>query len=146
MDPELFADELEEHAEDENVDANIIYYVMKMVGLLLKGFKQQYAETFINYFKAIYGEIFYKPDATKAEINHAICIFDDYMEHTGDVMLENGKSIVLDELLKACTHSDADIRQSASYGVGLAATFMPQELFAGYASSALQQLHSIITA
>ena len=45
MDPELFADELEEHADDENVDANIIYYVMKMVGLLLKGFKQHYAET-----------------------------------------------------------------------------------------------------
>jgi len=39
MDPEMFADELEELADDEEVDANIIYYVMKMVGVLLKGFK-----------------------------------------------------------------------------------------------------------
>jgi hypothetical protein len=72
-------------------------------------------------FKDMYGQIFYKPDATEIELLSAVCIFCDYIEFTGDLMLDSGKCVILDEMLKACTHTNVDIRHSAAYGIGLCA-------------------------
>lgn len=38
-DPELFAEELDDLSKEDSVDSDIVYYVMKIVGVLLKGFK-----------------------------------------------------------------------------------------------------------
>ena len=55
------------------------------------------------------------------ELLSAVCIFDDYVEHTGDAMVESGKSKVLEELIRFSVHKNADVRQSSAYGIGVCA-------------------------
>lgn len=78
----------------------------------------------------MYSQLFYKPDATDIEIQSAVCIFDDYVEHTGDLMIENGKSVVLDEMIKFSLHGNADVRQSSAYGIGICSQLLAPEMFA----------------
>lgn len=75
-----------------------------------------------------------------------MCIFDDYVEHTGDLMIENGKSVVLDEMIKFSLHGNADVRQSSAYGIGVCSTLLAPEMFAVYKNDALSKLSTIITA
>lgn len=92
----------------------------------------------------MYNSIFYKPDATEIELLSAVCIFDDYIEYTGDTMLEQGQSKILAEMMKACGHTNSDIRHSAAYGVGLCSQAMPAETFAPHVQTAVQLLANII--
>lgn len=143
-DEELYSEEIEGLKEEDEIDEEIVRAVMEVVGKFLKGFKQQYQQTFVQLFKSMYNSIFYKPDATEIELLSAVCIFDDYIEYTGDTMLEQGKSKILDEMMKACNHTNSDIRHSASYGVGLCSQAMPAEVFSPYAQASVQLLANII--
>jgi hypothetical protein len=83
---------------------------MEVVGNFLKSFKAQFQSVFLDCFRDMYSSLFYKQNATDIETLSAVCIFDDYVEHTGDAMLENGKSKILEELMKFCSHANADVR------------------------------------
>jgi hypothetical protein len=90
-DADLFSEEMEDLANEDAIDEEIVRSVMEIVGKFLKSFKATYAPIFTQIFKDMYGQIFYKPDATEIEILSAVCIFCDYVEHTGDLIIDNGK-------------------------------------------------------
>ena len=69
---------------------------MEIVGTLLKSFKSEFQPIFMQSFKEMYLHIFTKPQPTTKELVSAICIFDDYSEHTHDLMWENGKSPLIE--------------------------------------------------
>jgi len=117
----VYYEELDLLQEEDDIDDEIIRGTMVVIGHFLKSFKLEYQQVFTECFKNMYSQLFYKPNATDIEIQSAVCIFDDYVEHTGDLMVENGKSIVLDEMIKFALHGNADVRQSSAYGIGVCA-------------------------
>ena len=144
-DPELYTDEIEAIKEEDEIDDKILSGVMEVAGMLLKGFKKEFQSTFINYFKNLYGEIFFKETATENEILAAVCIFDDYVENTQDLMWNNSSSPILEQMLKFSTHKNANIRQSAVFGLGVCAQAIDSTTFAPFIEKALENVKNALT-
>ena len=145
LDPDIYSEELEELEIQDETDEAIMQKVMEIVGFLLKGFKTQFQQIFLKHFKELYGQIFQKQDATDNEVLWAICIFDDYLEFTGDLLVDTEGSALLNQFLKFCYHSNSDIRQSAAYGLGLAAQFGDPSVFQSYLIQVCEALHYILS-
>ena len=143
-DPELYTDEIEGLKEEDEVDDKILSGVMEVVGMLLKGFKKEFQTTFLNYFKGLYGEIFFKENATDNEILSAICIFDDYVENTQDLLWTNNSSPILEQMLKFATHKNANIRQSAVFGLGVCAQAVDAATFTPFLTKALENIKTVL--
>lgn len=144
-DPDLYADEIEAIKEENEVDEKILSGVMEVVGMLLKGFKKEFQGTFLQYFKTLYGEVFFKEGATDGEILSAICIFDDYVENTQDLMWAGNSSPILEQMLKFSTHKNADIRQSAVFGIGVCAQSVDSTTFSPFLAQALSNIKTVLT-
>lgn len=145
-DTELYAEELKELKQDDELDNKILNLVMEIVGKLLKSFRKEFQPTFTSCFTRLYSELLTKPHATDVEKLSAICIFDDYIEFTQDLMFDNGKSPIVDQLLAYSSHSNADIRQSAVYGLGVSADLTESAVFQPYLEPALKSISDILTA
>jgi hypothetical protein len=61
-------------------------------------------------------------------------------------MFDNGKSPIVDQLLDYSSHSNADIRQSAVYGLGVSAELTDPTVFQSYLDPALKSISDILTA
>ncbi|CAG9323812.1 unnamed protein product [Blepharisma stoltei] len=144
-DMELYEEEITEIEDDENADDSVLQKVMEIVGKMLKSFKTQFQPIFLEYFKNLYGELLYKPNATENEILYAICVFCDYVEFTGDLIAIDGNSPVLEQLIKNCYQVNVDIRQTSAYGLGLAAQFGDRAIFRRYLQETLKALNYIIS-
>ncbi|CAG9321782.1 unnamed protein product [Blepharisma stoltei] len=143
-DPELYSEELEVLNEEETTDNKILRTTMEVVGKLLKNFRKEFQATFLTCFKDMYAQLFFKEKATDEELLSAICIFDDYVEFTQDLMWDSGRSRLTEQMLKFANHKNADIRQSAVYGVGVCAQTVDQATFAPYVNSAVEAVRTII--
>ena len=143
-DPDLYTDEMEAIKEEEEIDDKIMSGVMELVGNLLKGFKREFQSTFLQYFKNLYGEVFTSATATENEILAAICIFDDYVENTQDLMWTNSTSPILQQMLKYSHHKNANIRQSAVYGLGVCAQSTDSNTFTPFFNETLKQVRAVL--
>lgn len=144
QDADMYADEIEAIKEEEEIDDKILSGVMEVVGMLLKGFKKEFQGTFLQYFKTLYGEIFTKEGSTENEILAAICIFDDYIEHTQDLMWNGNTSPVLEQMAKYAYHKNADIRQSAVYGLGVCAQAIDSNTFSPFFTQTLELIRTVL--
>lgn len=142
---EEYESELAELQYEEDIDDEIIRSTMEIIGKFLQTFKTQFQGIFLEHFKNIYAELFYKQNSNDIEILSAICVFDDYIEHTHDLMLNEGKSPLLEHLIKYSYSSNPDIRQSAIYGVGLCAQMMNGQVMSQYLEHCLNAVMSIIS-
>ena len=143
-DPDMYSEEIEILKEEDEIDDKILSGVMEVVGMLLKGFKKEFQTTFLNYFKNLYGEIFFRDHATDNEILAAICIFDDYVENTSDLIWNNGNSPILDQMLKYATNQNANIRQSAVFGLGVCAQAIDSAQFSPFLNKAIESIKTIL--
>lgn len=107
----------------ENTDDDLLRVCMDLTGFLLKSFKKDFLPLFKEYFQGLVGELLYKSQPSEAELVAGLCLFCDYIEHTGDLMLNNGNSLIVPELIKFTYHQSKNVRQSAVYAIGLAALF-----------------------
>jgi hypothetical protein len=144
-DPDLYSDEIEAIKGEEEIDDKIMSGVMEVVGALLKGFKREFQSTFLQYFKSLYGDIFVKQDPTENEVLAAICIFDDYVENTQDLMWTNSTSPILEQMLKYSVHKNANIRQSAVFGLGVCAQSTDPTTFSTFLPSTLQCIRAALS-
>lgn len=144
QDPDMYADEIEAINEEEEIDDKILSGVMEVVGMLLKGFKKEFQGTFLQYFKTLYGEIFTKEGSTENEILAAICIFDDYIEHTQDLMWNGTTSPILEQMGKYAYHKNANIRQSAVYGLGVCAQTIDSNTFSPFFNQTLELVRNVL--
>lgn len=144
-DPDLYTDEIEAIAEEEETDDKILSGVMEIVGMLLKGFKKEFQTTFLSYFKSLYGEIFFRDSATENEILSAVCIFDDYVENTQDLLWSGPNSPILDQMIKYSTHKNANIKQSAVFGLGICAQVAEPSAFSPFLSKSIEAVQTILT-
>lgn len=142
---EEYEEELAELQSEEDIDDEIIRSTMEIIGKFLQTFKTQFQSIFLQYFKNIYAELFYKQNTSDMEILSAICVFDDYIEHTHDLMLNEGKSPLLEHLIKYSYHTNPDIRQSAVYGVGLCAQLLERQVMIQYLEHSLNAVMNILT-
>jgi hypothetical protein len=142
---EEYEEELAALQDEEDIDDEIIRSTMEIIGKFLQTFKTQFQGIFLEHFKNIYAELFYKHNSSDIEILSAICVFDDYIEHTHDLMLNEGKSPLLEHLIKYSYSSNPDIRQSAVYGVGLCAQLMNAQVMSQYLEHCLNAVISIIS-
>jgi hypothetical protein len=146
VDTDLYSDELEQCKENDKVDDMILTKVMEVVGKLLKGFKVQFQPIFCDNFKTLYAELLFKPNPTDSETLAAICLFDDYVEFTGDLFFAEGRSPVIDQLLKFANNANPDIRQSATYGIGVCAEKASRDAFAPYLQAAYEAVNAVVNA
>lgn len=144
-DPELYSEELEELNAEEVVDNRILRTVMEIVGKLLKNFKKEFQTTFLTNFKDMYAQLFFKEKATEEELLSAVCIFDDYVEFTQDLMWDSGRSRLMEQMLKYSTHKNPELRQSAIYGVGVCAQTVDTATFSTYVNNAVDSVRLILT-
>lgn len=144
QDPDMYADEIEAITEEEEIDDKILSGVMEVVGMLLKGFKKEFQATFLQYFKNLYGEIFTKEGATENEILAAICIFDDYVENTQDLMWTGNTSPILEQMVKFAYHKNANIRQSAVFGLGVCAQAIDSNTFSPFLAKTLEMVRNVL--
>ena len=135
---ETEGEELEELESEGARDDEIVRKVMEVTGSLLKSFKTQFQPAFAQYFKSLYAELFVKESPSDVELLSAVCIFDDYVEHTGDVMVSEGRSLIWEQFLRCCEHTNPDIRQSAVFGIGLCAQFAPADVWAYHQAQSLK--------
>ncbi|CAG9329231.1 unnamed protein product [Blepharisma stoltei] len=136
---------LSELEDDENVDDEILKKIMEIVGKMMKSFKIQYQPIFSEFFKNVFGEILYKQNANENEILSSICIFCDYIEATGDLMIINGASPLLEQFIQKSYHSNSDIRQSSVSGIGIVAEIRDSSIFPAYLEKALQAVNYILS-
>lgn len=139
-DSELYSEDLDQIWETDAADDKILIKVMEVVGVFLKAFKSQFQQTFREHFEQQYAGIFYKTKPSIQETLSAICIFDDYIEFTGDLFFADGRSPILDQMLRYASHKHPALRQSASYGIGVCAEKVPCEVFAPYVATAYEVL------
>ena len=135
---ETEGEELEDLQADGARDDEIVRKVMEVTGNLLKSFKTQFQPAFSQYFKTLYAELFVKESPSDVELLSAVCIFDDYVEHTGDVMVSEGRSLIWEQFLRCCGHANPDIRQSAVFGIGLCAQFAPANVWTYHQAQSLK--------
>lgn len=127
--PSLYSEELELIEEAEELDNSILQNTVDLIGYLLKAFKMQFQSCFTSNFKGLIGELFYKSGATDSELISACCLFCDYIENTGDLLENNSVSPLLQEFINLCYHKNANLRQCAVFGIGLAAMYGNKQLF-----------------
>ena len=144
MDSLLYQKEITNMQEDDEIDDEIMKLIMETVGVLLRSFKTSFSSVFLSCFKNLYGEIFYKSFACESEILNALCLFCDYIEYTGDALIQDFRCPLLDEFIKYSYHQNPLIRQTSAYGIGLCAQKVP-ELFNNYLASAIEALKFVIT-
>lgn len=144
-DTEMYAEEIKELKQDDELDNKILSIVMEIVGKLLKSFRKEFQPTFMACFTLMYSELLTKQNATDGEKLTAICIFDDYVEYTHDLMFENGKSPIVEQLLGYSSHENVDIRQSAVYGLGVCADLCDSNTFSSYLEATLKAVSDMVT-
>ena len=144
-DPSLYCEELEVMQESEQIDEEILRNTVDMIGLLLKSFKKQFQPCFSAHFQRLFGEIFLKPNKTDSELISAICLFCDYIEHTGDLLESNNTSVLLEEFIKQCYSSNCDTRQCAVFGIGLAAVYGNSFVFSAYLNHCIDACKHILS-
>jgi hypothetical protein len=145
-DTELYSEDLEQIKEAEGTDDKILIKVMEHVGKLLKTFKGKFQQPFTEHFQPLYAALFNKPQPSNQETLAAICLFDDYVEFTGDLLFCEGRSPVIDQMLKYAGHASPDLRQSASYGLGVCAEKASPAAFAPYLRAAYEALSAVVRA
>lgn len=128
----------------EKIDDQILQKTIEIIGKMLKSFKTQYSQIFIDLFKNVFGGLLYKNAASDAETLSAICIFCDYIEFTHDLLITNTSSPILDQFIKYCYHPNSDIRQSSVSGLGMIAEISPQ-FFRDHLENSLAAINYIIT-
>ena len=114
---------IQEFEDLENIDDELLRVCMDLTGFLLKSFRKDFLHLFKEYFQGLVGELLYKNRPSESELVAGLCLFCDYIEHTGDLMLNNGNSLLVPELIKFAYHQSKNVRQSAVYAIGLAALF-----------------------
>lgn len=128
--------------EDE-IDEEIIRIAMELAGVLLKSFAKSFQMVFLDPFKVIYSEILYKKYSSEGEILSSLCFFADYIEYTGDLFIQNFSCPILDQFIKHCYHSDALIRHTSAFGIGLYAQ-SESDVFEQYSKPAIESLNYIL--
>ena len=144
-DPSLYTEELETMEDAEKIDEEILRNSVDMIGLLLKSFKKQFQGCFNIHFQGLFGELFSKPNASNTELISSLCLFCDYVEHTGDLLENNSTSPLLQEFVKLCYHNNADIRQCAVFGIGLAAVYGNKQLVSKYLDPCIDACKAILS-
>jgi len=144
-DPELYTDEIEMLKSEDEVDDKILQTVMEVVGKLLRSFKSEFQSTFLNCFKDMYSQLLVKASPSDLELLSAVCMFDDYVEYTHDLMWDNDKSPIVDNMLKNCSLNNPEIKQSAVYGVGVCAQVAENSKFQVYLPNALEAVKSVLS-
>lgn len=96
---------------------------MEFLGIFLKKFGPEYQPIFQQFFYQFFKNLLEKTSPVHNELLSAICVFDDYLEYVRDFAWEGGRSFIVDALLRNSRSPDAEIRQSAVYGLGVAAMF-----------------------
>ena len=135
----------EDLEDDELVDDDIVRRVMEVVGTLLKAFRRDLQPAFKQCFQSYYEALLAKAGASDVETLSAVCIFDDYMEHTEDVLiLPDGRIPLLEKLFSLLGHEDSSVRQSSIYGVGIIADLTPAQVFGRYVETAVQACSALI--
>jgi len=135
----------EELQEDEETDDNILRRAMEVIGTLLKAFRRDLQPAFKQCFQSYYEALLSKACASDMETLSAVCVFDDYLEHTGDLsVLPDGRIPLLEKFIALSRHRDASVRQSSIFGVGLIAVLSPPQAFAVYAETAVQTCSALI--
>lgn len=127
----LYTEELEVMEEAESIDMKILRDSVELIGILLKSFKSQFQSIFISNFHSLMGGLLCNPSSTEDELISSICLFCDYIEHTGD-LLEFNSSNLLQELIKSCYNGNCNIRQCAVFGIGLAAVHASSSVYCKY--------------
>ena len=107
----------------------------------MKNFKVQYKASFEATFFQFFQGLF---TSTRHHLLlSAVCVFDDYMEYCGEFCWVDGSSFIIENLLTHAVTSDAKVRQSALYGIGVAAQFAG-ELFNKYSALAVQKIQEVL--
>lgn len=135
----------EELEEDEATDDDILRRTMEVIGTLLKAFRRDIQPAFKQCFQSYYEALLAKVCASDVETLSAVCVFDDYLEHTGDLsILPDGRIPLLEKFFSLAGHRDASVRQSSIFGVGLIASLSPPQAFAVYSETAVQSCSALI--
>lgn len=133
--------------KDEETDDDILRRAMEVIGTLLKAFRRDLQQAFKQCFQSYYEALLAKACASDVETLSAVCVFDDYLEHTGDLsVLPDGRIPLLEKFLSLTRHRDASVRQSSIFGVGLIATLSPPQVFAIYSETVVQICSGLICA
>ena len=143
LSPELHFKELKETTKKIDTEDAIMSSIMEIIASLLDSFKKSFQSIFLSHFHSFFGEIFYNTSSTESEILTALCLFCDYIEHTGDVFCQNSKCPILEQFIKYAYHPNPDLRQTAASGIGLCAQCIP-EIFTNFAGPAAKSLQFIL--
>lgn len=114
---------------EEQTDNKILQYAMEVISHLLKSFKNDFRPIFQSNFKNLFAELLFKPSPSDSELYIALCIFNDYLLYTNDLMITDNKLPLLEYMIQFCYSSSVKVRQSAVYGIGLYAERAQREIF-----------------
>lgn len=140
----LYTEELKNLEKSEKTDDELLRNTVDLAGILLKSFKIQFQPQFQKYFQGLIGEFLYKKAPSDNELVSSLCLFCDYIEHTGDLIISSESSLILEEFLKYSYHVSANVRQCSIYGIGLSALYGGKD-FIKYLQRSVEACNYIIS-
>ncbi|OMJ73643.1 hypothetical protein SteCoe_27630 [Stentor coeruleus] len=144
-DGKLYCEELENIKESEEVDAKILRNSVDLIGILMKSFKSQFLGFFRVHFQSLLGELLYDSEASDDETLSSLCLFCDYIEFTGDLLVNQDSSLLLTAFTKLAYHENHNIRQCAVYGIGLGAVYGNPQIFARHQNQCIEACKYVLS-
>ncbi|OMJ86171.1 hypothetical protein SteCoe_12375 [Stentor coeruleus] len=141
----LYCEELENIKESEEIDAKILRNSVDFIGILMKSFKNEFLGFFKVHFQSLFGELLYDSEASDHEILSSLCLFCDYIEFTGDLLVNQDSSLLLTAFNKLAYHENHNIRQCAVYGIGLGAIYGNSQIFAKHQNQCIEACKNILS-
>lgn len=116
-------DQLQQEGEEDS-------YLLTRIEELIRQLCKALGTTMIPFLDEVvplFGRLI-QPDRPVADIQWALCFYDDITECAGEQAAVRYKDVFIHKLVEYIVHPSADIRQASSYGVGIIAKFGGEQL------------------
>lgn len=97
--------------------AEQVAFITEIVCLLMKSFRDKFKPLFFQELQTIFAKLLYDCMLDSEILLSALCIYCDFVEFTGDLLVSNGTCPLLEQFIKLCYHESPDIRQTAATAI-----------------------------
>jgi hypothetical protein len=103
--------------DDFSLQSKGIKFISESICILLKSFKQSFSPLFTSDFQLSFSNFLWSPSASSEQVLSALNIFCDFVEFTGNLLVQHSSCPLLEKFIDLCYSECPKIRNSAASAV-----------------------------